>query len=175
MNIFFLDKDINKSVQYHVDKHVTKMRLELAQLASTAHWVTGGKAPYKRTHENHPSAKWTRESIDNYMYVVNLGLQLCEECRFRFNTETQLTEGVLQWLKSNPPNLPKIGFTIPKLAMDKKFVISEVPKKGQTLIDWAVVNYRNYYNHGKTHLFKWKNRKIPKWISPLKPEVELED
>lgn len=37
MNIFFLDVDVKESAKYHVDRHVVKLRLELAQLGCTAH------------------------------------------------------------------------------------------------------------------------------------------
>ena len=40
MNIFVLDYDITKCAQAHMDKHVTKMILESAQLLCTAKWVT---------------------------------------------------------------------------------------------------------------------------------------
>ena len=39
MNIFFLDTDVKKCAEYHVDKHVVKMILETCQLLYTAHWV----------------------------------------------------------------------------------------------------------------------------------------
>ena len=42
MNIFYLDKDVKKCAEMHVDKHVVKMILEYAQLLSTAHRVLDG-------------------------------------------------------------------------------------------------------------------------------------
>jgi len=39
MNLFYLDKDLDKCAEYHVDKHVNKMILEAAQLLCTAIWV----------------------------------------------------------------------------------------------------------------------------------------
>ena len=121
MNIFFLDSDIKKCAQYHVDKHVVKQRLELAQLACTAHHVLGDipaeKIPYKSTHKNHPCAIWVRESLFNYMYVVNLGLELCKEIRHRFNIPHQKIEEVLLWLKENPIQVKDCFITKPKLAV----------------------------------------------------------
>jgi len=35
LNIFILDKDIQKNVQYYIDKHVVKMILEHVQMLST--------------------------------------------------------------------------------------------------------------------------------------------
>ena len=59
MNIFILDKDPKTAAEYHCDKHVLKMILETAQMLCTAHWETGGQAPYRATHKNHPCTKWT--------------------------------------------------------------------------------------------------------------------
>ena len=39
MNLFYLDDDLDKCAEYHVDKHIVKMPLEVAQLMCTAIWV----------------------------------------------------------------------------------------------------------------------------------------
>ena len=39
MNLFYLDEDLDKCAEYHVDKHIVKMPLEAAQILSTALWV----------------------------------------------------------------------------------------------------------------------------------------
>ena len=39
MNLFYLDEDLDKCAEYHVDKHIVKMPLEAAQLMCTAIWV----------------------------------------------------------------------------------------------------------------------------------------
>jgi hypothetical protein len=43
MNIFYLDHDVVKCAEMHVDKHVCKMVIEYAQLLSTAHRVLDGE------------------------------------------------------------------------------------------------------------------------------------
>ena len=171
MNIFFLDTDIKTSAQYHVDKHVVKMRLELAQLACGAHHVTGTNPsiiPYKLTHKNHPSAIWTRESLSNYNYVIELGLALCDELKFRNGTEFQKLYEVFEWLKNNKPNIEDKGFTRPRLAINfEQIGVNELVQKhlnDETDLEWAVNNYRQYYNVGKQHLYAWKNRTKPYWI-----------
>lgn len=49
MNLFYLDEDHDTNAQYHVDKHVSKMVLEVAEMICMAHWVTDsvGYAPFK--------------------------------------------------------------------------------------------------------------------------------
>lgn len=171
MNIFFLDSDIKKSAEYHVDKHVVKMRLELAQIACVAHHMTGTNTniiPYKKTHQNHPSAIWTRESLANYNYVINLGLALCDELEFRFNTPYQKCYEVFNWLKENQPNIVDIGLTRPKLAINfEEYYIKEQIQdyvNNESDFDWAIKNYREYYKKGKTHLYAWKKRNKPNWL-----------
>ena len=39
MNLFYLDEDLDKCAEYHVDKHVNKMILEAAQILCTVIWV----------------------------------------------------------------------------------------------------------------------------------------
>lgn len=163
MNIFFLDTDIKKCAEYHSDRHVIKMRVELAQLACSAHYFFPvcdiKEIPYKLTHKNHPSAIWVRESIQNYLYVVNLGLQLCNEMRIRFNTKDQKTENVLIWCIFNIPLLRDIQITVPKLGFD-----TSLSKKANNTISDAVENYRYYYYNNKKHLHKWTKTNIPTWI-----------
>jgi hypothetical protein len=122
MNIFFLHQDMHENAKMYVDKHVSKMRVEYAQLACFAHHylrTPGVEPPYRnnKKHENHPSTKWVRESVANYMYVVEMGLILCEEMRHRHGTICQKTEQVLLYLKEHPIQVAKTKFTRPKLAM----------------------------------------------------------
>ena len=64
MNIFILDNNPQLCAQYHNNKHVVKMILESAQLLCGAHWVTGGEAPYRLSHKNHPCSIWVRECLE---------------------------------------------------------------------------------------------------------------
>ena len=63
MNLFYLDKDLKVNAESHVDKHVGKMIMEAVQLVCTAFHLQDIEAPYKKTHPNHPSAIWTRNSM----------------------------------------------------------------------------------------------------------------
>ena len=152
MNIFYLDHDLKKCAEYHVDRHCTKMIIEYAQLLSSAHWMSGGEAPYKLVHKNHPCSIWTRESIDNYRWLCELGIELSKEYTYRYGKFHKSSE-VIHWCLDNEPNLPNIGMTPFRLAMPDEFKC-ECP----------IESYRNYYNGGKVHLFKWKQREIPFFI-----------
>ena len=39
MNLFYLDRDLDRCAEFHIDRHVGKMQLEAAQLMSSALWV----------------------------------------------------------------------------------------------------------------------------------------
>ena len=87
MNIFYLDEDPKLCAQYHCDRHCVKMVLETAQLLCTAHWMTGGEAPYKKTHFNHPSNKWAPTMygyvIWVWSYVKNILIGMVKDIRLK--------------------------------------------------------------------------------------------
>ena len=153
MNIFFLDFDTKKCAQYHCDKHVVKMILETAQLLCGAHWVIGNEAPYKLSHKNHPCAIWTRTSLSNYLYLCDLGLELCKEYTYRYGKRHK-SQDVIEWCLINKPNIHDVDFTSPPLAMGDEFKIENN----------VIESYRNYYREGKKLTVSWKNRVIPSWF-----------
>lgn len=153
MNIFFLDYDTKKCARYHCDKHVVKMILETAQLLCGAHWVTGSEAPYKLSHQNHPCSIWVRESLSNYLYLCDLGLELCKEYTYRYG-RTHKSQQIIEWCLDKKLNIKDKGFTEPPKAMPNEC-------KLESVID----SYRNYYIKEKKSFAKWKNREIPNWFS----------
>ena len=166
MNIFFLDENPTLSAKYHVDKHVVKMILETAQLLCSVHHVTDqatdqvtDQVPYKLSHKNHPCAIWARESLSNYLYLCELGLELGKEYTYRYGKRHKSIE-VIEWCIVNKPNIPDIGFTTPARAMPDEFKVDSV-----------VESYRNYYMGAKSDLASWKNREKPFWFG--KKELDL--
>ena len=151
MNIFYLHHNTRKCAKYHVDRHVVKMILETCQLLCTAIWLSGGTAKYRKTHENHPCAIWTRSNTGNWLWLHSLGLELCSEYTFRYG-KVHKTEAILREL-SVPSNIPKGEFQPPPQAMPDEFKNVSCRKA-----------YRDYYAKGKAHLHFWKNRKIPNFI-----------
>lgn len=159
----------------HCDKHVVKMIVEYAQLLSTAHrvldgtqvivkqnnrnvkrWLLKGKKEielYKATHINHPSAIWVRETSENYNYLYNLFVELCNEYKFRYG-KIHSTSRLIDILKYSPTNI-------------KLYSMTEVP---QAMPDYCRIQgdsisaYRNYYIKEKQHILKYKNRGIPVFL-----------
>jgi len=163
MNIFFLDYDVKKCAQYHVDKHVVKMILETAQLLCGVHHVTAhdtahdtvhdtAHVPYKLSHKNHPCSIWSRKSLSNYLYLCELGLELCNEYTYRYGKRHK-SQDVIEWCLVNRPNIKDVGFTEPAKAMPDEYKVKSV-----------VESYRNYYMGAKSGFAVWKNREKPFWF-----------
>ena len=152
MNIFFLDEDPTMSAQYHVDKHVVKMILETAQLLCGVHHATAPDntyVPYKLSHKNHPCSIWARTSLSNYLYLCELGLELCKEYTYRYGKRHK-SQDVIEWCLINKPNVPDVEFTEPAKAMPDEYKVGDV-----------VQSYRNYYMGAKSGFATWKNREKP--------------
>ena len=79
----------------------------------------------------------------------------CYEYTHRYGKVHKIeATGLLDVLQDMPNNIKVSAFTAPPSAMDPKYIISSDP----------IANYRNYYNIGKAHLHKWKNRNVPEWM-----------
>ena len=156
MNIFMLDKSPQEAAKAHCDKHVVKMILEYAQLLSTAHRLLDGddnvpEVLYKATHKNHPSAVWTRETSDNYLWLYDCFVALCDEYTSRYG-KVHATDKKLRYVLCDVPmSIPKANITKLRLAMP------DVYKK-----PCPVESYRAYYKAEKADIAKWKQNQ-PKW------------
>jgi len=177
MNIFYLAPDPKTAAQFHLDSHVVKMILESAQLLCTAHRVLDGTITteppqgkrtrqkythpetnldavlYKTTHINHPCAIWVRNSINNYMWLYELFVALCDEYTFRYGKKHKSDTMLRDILKSPPTNIPFDTFTHPPQAMPVEYKHSDV-----------VIAYRQYYMGAKTKMAKWTRRPAPDWF-----------
>ena len=154
MNIFVLDTDPKKCAVYHNDKHVVKMILETAQLLCGSHHVTESQydIPYKLSHKNHPCSIWVRECIENYIWLCDLGLELCEEYTYRYGKRHK-SQDIIEWCLMNTPNIPTNGDVTPfALAMPDECKVGA-----------AIDSYRVYYMVEKRSLASWKNRQTPEW------------
>lgn len=148
MNIFVLSADPVEAAQAQCNKHVVKMIVETAQLLSSAH--PGETAPYRHTHVNHPCAKWTRASLDNYRWLARHGVALCAEYTRRYD-KLHKTQSVLEWLSWNLPELPVLEMTPFVIAIkDPTYWRSDV-----------IEAYRAYYIGEKKRFARWAPRAAP--------------
>jgi hypothetical protein len=148
MNLFYLDPDINKAVNYHCDKHVVKMCLETAQILCTALHRYGIAAPYKPTHIRHPTVLWAGDSLQHYSWLKEFGLALCLEYTWRYK-KSHASEAVIKSLPTNP-SIRGSDWREPPQAMPDSY-------KGSNTVE----AYRRFYRGEKLHFSKWTNRPTP--------------
>ena len=157
MNIFVLDENPQVAAQMHNDKHVVKMILETAQLLCGVHHMidptSTPQVPYKLSHKNHPCSIWARDCIENYTWLCDLGIALCDEYRHRYGKRHKSLD-VIEWALFHRPNLPTNGDITPfALAMPDECKVNTV-----------VESYRLYYITHKKEFSTWKNRNKPEWF-----------
>ena len=144
MNIFYLHSDPTVIPTVMYNKHVVKMILETAQLLCTTHRYFGNEdVPYKSTHINHPSTVWARTNEANYRWLYDHFIALCCEYESRYN-KTHLCYTKCADVLQEPPVGMDYSDDISKMpsCMEDQYIISDDP----------IVNYRNYYINGKTHI-----------------------
>lgn len=150
MNIFVLDNNPSTAANYLCDKHVVKMVLETAQILCTIANQQGLASPYKTTHGNHPCTVWARESLNNWLWLVEHGSAIALEYTKRYG-KVHKSQAVINWCFENIPNLPDTGLTPFAQAMPDEY-----------RCDNAVAAYRAYYRGAKADIATWKSEK-PEW------------
>lgn len=180
MNIFYLHENPKTCAEMHNDKHVVKMILEYAQLLSTAHRIldgteivglskTGRKQKryvlpddreqilYSATHANHPSTKWTRNSLANYNWLYRMWRELLNEYTHRYG-KLHSCERLSEALRFAPNKIATTEqFCEPWRAMPDEFKIDKD----------SLMSYRNYYVGAKARFSKWTNRSVPEWFETM--------
>jgi hypothetical protein len=123
--------------------------------------MTGSEAPYGLSHKNHPCSIWARECMENYVWLCDLGIELCEEYTYRYGKRHK-SQDIIEWCMINLPNIEEKGELTPfRLAMPDECKVGD-----------PVESYRKYYNVFKKDFAKWKNRDVPKWFNPVDDSSE---
>jgi hypothetical protein len=126
------------------------MVLEYCQIMCTVLNERGYSTPYKTTHRQHPCVKWANESLSNYLWLRQLGLELHKEFQFRYGKQHK--SGLV--IESLPiPDMTDFGLlpfaqAMPEQIREKNFVKA----------------YRNYYKIDKAHLLVYSKRERPNWL-----------
>lgn len=152
MNIFILDIDQKKSVQYHTDKHIVKMPIEATQLLCNAihqYGITGDCEVYKQSHLKHPCSLWACASLDNWVWLRAFVITLGVEYTYRYGKTHKSVEVARQLIK---PNMPYLGLTPFAKCVPDEF----------RQLD-AVTAYREYFKEYKNHIKTYTGREIPYW------------
>ena len=182
MNLFYLDEDIDKNAEYHMDTHVVKMPTEAAQMLTTAIWVDKhlgyvpralnveerallnslkAKEPsieertftrFLPTHVNHPCSIWVRSSLDNYEWTFNYVDALNSEWAFRWRHNHNHGSYDATIALPEPISLKRIGLTP---------YVQAVPDEYKD--ENPIAAYRLYYMCEKAGWAVWKRRFKPPW------------
>jgi Pyrimidine dimer DNA glycosylase len=152
MNIFITSPDPTDSAFALDDKRVIKMILESAQIMSTAIGLSGGKAPYKVTHKNHPVVVWSRQNKANYWWLFNHYKALCQVYYDRFGKRHKTLEHILTW-NDGVFLLPE-GELIP--------FVNCTPHKDKDIFDAYKLTLNEKWASDKRHP-RWTNSIAPDW------------
>ena len=190
MNFFFLSHIAEECARYHCDKHCVKMILEYAQLLYTAHAVNNAdvawrdRAPknsYRKTHQFHPTAIWTRTTAGNYRLLAGIAKALCQEFTHRYG-KTHKTEAHINWLSENLPDFPppdghdgRLPNGDFKTSRKPTFFSTTPVLPGCTPIPLAMAEecympdaveaYRKFYVMVKHPIVTWVKRDVPSWFT----------
>lgn len=179
MNIFYIDEDPKKAAVAQYDKHVVKMILESAQMLSTCHRLLKGTSKetfdtnkgkivrrhilpdpgeeallYQVAHAEHPSTRWVRESMGNYLWLYNHFLALQDEYTYRYDkvhASSRMNE-----VLAIPPVMPHTRQTPIPLCMPLHYHSND-----------HVESYRRFYVLEKSDRNKFnyrRNRPAPEWF-----------
>lgn len=152
MNIFVLDRDIERCAQYHCDAHVSKMILESVQILCTALNKKGFETPYRPTHPGHPCVLWVEASYDNFLWLGRLARALNDEYRYRYRRQSDHASiAVLARIENL--RFDAAGLTEFAQAMPDSY---KVPGD-------AVGAYRAFYLAEKQRFARWTRRAPPAW------------
>lgn len=162
MNIFALEHTPQEIAISHTDKHIVKMPTEMAQMISftyyhNEHWQSEQSnllMGFNKAHDKHPCSLWIRESSANFYLACEIGIELVQEYRYRYDSEKhQRALDIFIYGLLNPPYFKSDEQTKFALAMPDEYKV-----------DCPVESYRNYYRKDKKHLHTWKKRNIPQWL-----------
>ena len=193
MNIFALSADPVESAKQLLDKHVIKMPTETCQMLHTnilymayrqtydkepqlkdlkAFHVACGSKLMKPAMLNHPSTIWARQSRQNFVWLYEHGLALCQEYTHRYDKSHGSLDRILD--VNIPEDLifrhgyPHSGLTPVTIAMDNLFRLDEKmyynSNPNATGWDFVISSYRHYYLEGKWRIAEWRNNRRPEWF-----------
>ena len=178
MNLFILSWDFKECAEYMFDKHVSKILLEAVQMLCTTIQIVDPENEintrvqlYKIAHKNHPVTIWMRQSLENYLWTLNLVDAMHDEWKFRYDhPEEKMHKSyvVAKYLREYAPSadkFPSVGLTTFALAMPPECKRED-----------PIESYRIYYQTSeKQKIASWKKREKPAWYQCRDTLVPFDD
>ena len=167
MNLFILSLNFKECAECLFDKHVSKIILEAVQMLCTCIQLIDPENPiqgkiklYKIAHKNHPVTIWIRNSLENYLWTLDLVEAMHNEWKYRYDHPPEKMHKsyiVAKYLREYAPTPDKFlqrGLTPVAQAMP---VECKNPEN-------AIEAYRKYYQTpDKQRIASWKKREKPTW------------
>jgi len=172
MNIFVLDHCPKKAAEYNCDKHVSKIVVEIAQMAANCFSLNTLKSappnfsgqPRKHSYFNHPVSKWMRETLGNLLWSIDHAFTLESERLYRgYNPHFSMR--FIRWVadnfdKSIVVDGPQTEFAV---AIAPTMRCRQHPSFNS--LD-PIAKYRLYYMYDKPFV-TWTRREKPHWFNPM--------
>lgn len=158
MNIFAVHEDPVVSAQMLCDRHVNKMILETAQMITAVAHRYDYPTVYKPGFKKHPCTIWAGDSIANWDWLIQHGIALNEEKKYRFGGKDHSSYDVIAW-HYECLHMPRQKYKLTPFAQAMPDVCKDTNH---------VKAYRNYYL-GYKQRFKdgkrpvWTKRDPPSW------------
>jgi hypothetical protein len=148
------------------DKHISKILLEIVQmLCATMQLVDPDNEVknkiklYKISHKNHPVTIWMRQSLENYMWALNLVEAMHTEWKYRYDHPADKLHKsyiVATFLKEFAPSADKFAST--------ELTPFALAMPVECKCDDPIEAYRKYYQtEDKQKIASWKKRGKPEW------------
>lgn len=183
MNLFYLDEDLDKCAEYHVDKHIVKMPLEAAQILTTCIWVDVhlGFVPRALDKSERDYINVTKKEVSQLPPEARplspyLPMMYNHPCTIWARSSLDNFEWTHCYANAlgdeytyrygkvhksvevinqlrEPQRMKRVGFTTFGLAMPDELKDYENP----------VQSYRDYYHLDKATFASWKYREKPSW------------
>lgn len=171
MNIFFTSSDPVEAAQNLCSAHVLKMSIESMQMLATNAILCGATEDQlpltksgsivKKTHQNHPSTVWARQSRSNYRWLARHAKAICAEYTKAYG-KIHFCEKGIDKLSSLDYLIPDGELTTFAVAISQDSLCRQV----SGFESFSVVNkYRTYYIKDKASFAKWTHgRNKPEWF-----------
>lgn len=155
MKFIVLDNVQKASSKMLCDKHVTNLPNETCQILCNVQHLLKVKRkdiPYNPINTKHPVVLWAKESLSNYMWLMDMLYFQQREYTYRFSKQHKVTH-TYEWLRVNIPQMDDKGLTPFPLMMPDKYKSGDI-----------IESYRKFYMNEKKDMLKYTKRRKPKWL-----------
>lgn len=168
MNIFYTNRCPVVCAIEHCNTHTNKMLCESVQLLSTAHRLLDGDGSadslgcVKKTHINHPSNIWVRQSSQHYQWLQQMALALSEAYTERTGKKHAYADLIVR-LEKTPVNLDDRGFQEPPVAAPDEFKkIKSRTQAYQQYLNWKFQDWTTRTDKRKMRVEFFYGK--PEWV-----------